>query len=174
MKNKMKKPMYLRRLLSIVLVLSLMFTSIPSTFYMPVYADEYVQKGRFLVVYEKGADETEKLSFRTLFSIKKDNDNEYDDIKNGEIISKGNENIALVNDSRMGISSTFRKNKIVVIEEDKMVSLLDDNAPSTENNSGQDSEDTQNTENENIENNAENNTDENTSDNENEQTNHSA
>lgn len=52
MRTKRNYLRYAKRLISIVLVLSLMVISMPITFFTPVFADEYVQKGRFLVLYE--------------------------------------------------------------------------------------------------------------------------
>ncbi len=119
----MKYKDYGKRLLSLVLVMALVLTTIPSSMFTPVFADDYVQKGRFLVVYEKGAEE-ETLFSRGVLGIENE-EKEIAEIKNGEIISEGKENIALVNDSKLGISSTFKDDKILVIEEDKMVSLFD-------------------------------------------------
>ncbi len=115
---------YSKKLFSLVLVLALIVTSMPSTFFTPVFADEYTQKGRFLVAYEKGTYEVNDSLLRSVSN--KEESEQNNKVKNGEIISEGEENIALVNDSKMGISSTFRKDKILAIEEDSVVLLLDD------------------------------------------------
>ncbi len=52
MKTKKYYLEYSKKLLTIVLVLALIITSIPSVIFTPVFADEHLKKGRFLIVYE--------------------------------------------------------------------------------------------------------------------------
>ncbi len=116
MKCSFYKSSITKKYLSLLLVMALVYSSVQGAF-VTAFADDYVVKKRFLVVYKNKQSDDKKSLQAVRVSSK---------LKNGEVISIGKESIALLEDTRLGISSTFRDADILAVEEDNVVSLLDE------------------------------------------------
>ncbi len=117
MKSVYARLLGVKKILSLALVMSLIITTISSSFTLG-FAQEDLQSGRFLVVYEQGNNE----NLKPLRGKASGSDDKK--ISGAELISEGKQNIALIEDSAAGIKFSLRNENILAIEEDKKVSLL--------------------------------------------------